>query len=76
MRVDDSKCESAKTWWKENEIFWENAREMWDSVYGRNINMELASKVDGKRLYEILFEMELDSKPREIKKVIESFLIK
>ncbi|MCH2231284.1 MAG: hypothetical protein MK105_13160 [Crocinitomicaceae bacterium] len=76
VRVDDSKCESAKTWWKENEIFWENAREMWDSVYGRNINMELASKVDGKRLYEILFEMELDSKPREIKKVIESFLIK
>lgn len=77
VKVEDSKCAAAQEWWKKNEEFWSNVRVAWDDVYGLNQNLELAAKVEGKRLYEVLFAMDVTkTKPKQIKKVIKSFVKK
>lgn len=75
VRVDKSKCQAAQDWWKDNHEFWAEARIAWDKVYGRGKNLELASKVEGKRLYEILFDMDVaTTKTKSIEKTIKSFV--
>lgn len=75
VKVDDSKCQAAQKWWVDNKAFWEEARKAWAAVYGRGKNLELAAKVDGKRLYEFLFNMDVsETKPKKIKKTIKSFV--
>ena len=69
-RVDDSKCEAAAKWWEENKEFWAVVRDTWDSIYKRNKDLELHAKVDGKRLYEVLFSMKPNTPKRKIKKTI------
>lgn len=73
-RVDDSKCEAAVKWWEENKGFWEVVRDTWDSIYKRNKDLELHAKVDGKRLYEVLFSMKPNTPKRKIKKTINSYV--
>ncbi len=75
VKVDDSKCKIAQQWWTDNKAFWADARVAWDEVYGSGKNLELATKVDGKHLYEALFGMDVnDSSPKKIKKTIKSFV--
>ena len=75
VKVADSKCQAAQDWWKENENFWSEARIAWDAVYGKGKNLELATKVDGKHLYEILFALDVNAtKPKKIAKTIKSFV--
>ena len=73
-RVDDSKCEAAIKWWKENKDYWANVRSAWDEVYSKNKDLELAPKVDGKRLYEVLFFMDTKTSYKKIKKIIKSYV--
>ena len=73
-RVDDSKCEAAIKWWKENKDYWANVRNAWDEVYSKNKDLELAAKVDGKRLYEVLFFMDTKTPYKKIKKIIKSYV--
>jgi len=73
-RVDDSKCEAAIKWWQENKDYWANVRSAWDEVYSKNKDLELASKVDGKRLYEVLFFMDTKTSYKKIKKIIKSYV--
>jgi len=73
-RVDDSKCESAKIWWKKNHKFWEHARDSWNEVYNKDKNLTMHSKVDGKKLYEQLFYMDLDTSPKKIQKIIKAYI--
>jgi hypothetical protein len=74
VRVDDSKCQAAQDWWGQNRVFWADTRNIWSEVYDRSIDLKLASKIDGKKLYEHLFGMDIKTKPKKIKKVIESFV--
>lgn len=74
VRVDDSKCQAAKTWWKDNASYWAEARTAWDIIYGNEKNLELENKVDGKHLYEILFSLDVDTKSSKIEKTIKSFI--
>ncbi|MCH2225000.1 MAG: hypothetical protein MK066_09555 [Crocinitomicaceae bacterium] len=74
VRVEKSKCQAAQNWWKDNHAFWAEARKAWDDVYGRGKSLELASKVEGKHLYELLFAMDVATKPKKITKTIESFI--
>ena len=67
-KVDDSKCKAAANWWKENKDFWGLVRSAWDEIYNQNIDLELAEKVDGKRLYEVLFSMDINTSKKKIKK--------
>ena len=75
VKVDDSKCIAAQKWWNENSAFWAEARAAWDDVYGRGKNLELATKVDGQHLYQLLFGMDASQiEPKKINKAIKSFV--
>ena len=74
-RVDDERCEAAKSWWDQNQDYWSIVRECWDEIYSKNQNLTLADKVEGKRLYDVLFDMDIKSSKKKIKKVIFSYVI-
>ena len=73
-RVDNKRCEGALKWWNENAQFWSLVRTSWDEIYGKNKDLELAEKVDGKRLYEILFSMPVTTDKESIEKTLKSFV--
>ncbi len=74
-RVDDSKCVAAQKWWGENKDYWQKVRNIWNDIYSLNSNLELADKVEGKRLYDVLFSMDIKSSDKKIKKAIESYIV-
>ena len=76
-KINEDKCKAAIDWWEENKEFWKNVRESWDEVYGQNKNLELKDKVEGKKLYGVLFEMNEknpNASKKKINKVIRSFV--
>ena len=73
-RVDESKCQAAKDWWEENKEFWKNVRNSWDDIYGQNKNLELEDKIEGKRLYDVLFGMKVKTSKKKIQKVIQTYV--
>ena len=75
VKVDDSRCQAARDWWKENEDKWATVRAKWDKVYGRNKDLVLETKVENKPLYKHLFADDM-VKTKEINKTIESFVKK
>lgn len=74
VRVEDSKCQSANTWWEENGAFWSNARMSWDKIYGKEKDLELEDKVEGKHIYDILFGMDVASDQKAIMKELKPFI--
>jgi hypothetical protein len=74
LKVDDSKCKSAQDWWKENKAMWQLVRNNWDNVFAENKDLELNHKVEDKRLYQYLFDLEPTTKNKEIKKIITNFV--
>ena len=74
-KVEDSKCEAAVKWWEENKDFWSNVRSAWDEIYSKNKDLKLAEKVEGKRLYEVLFSMDIKTSKKKIHKTISSYVI-
>ena len=73
-RVPDERCESAINWWQENQNFWSLVRSSWDDIYGNKKDLELFEKVEGKRLYGILFSMDTNSNRESIEKILQSFV--
>ncbi len=85
VKTDPKSFGYAQEWWKQNEGFWKDAREIWDSVFANNAVIKLAPKVDNKLLYENFFaanEKSVKEKwssaknKEEINKIINAFLIK
>lgn len=72
-RRDDSDCEAAQTWWKENKEMWTDVRSVWDDVYANHDELHLANKIDNKRLYEHLFFSEKEWKKDDIKALISTY---
>ena len=72
-RVDESRCQASKDWWKVQEGKWKLVRSKWDDVYGRDKDLTLEEKVDNKVLYKYLFDDEITAK-KDINKIIESFV--
>ncbi|MEP5253457.1 MAG: DUF6607 family protein [Winogradskyella arenosi] len=72
-RVDDSRCQASKDWWKEHEAKWKLVRSKWNDVYGRDKDLTLEEKVDNKVLYKYLFDDEITAE-KEINSIIESFV--
>ena len=60
--------------WIANEKYWALVRESWSDLYSKNKNLKLNEKVDGKRMYEILFALPVDTDKRTIEKTIKSFV--
>ena len=69
-RVEDSKCKAAKDWWLENSEYWQNVRSVWSDIYSRNEDLELENKFEGKKLYSVLFNMDIKSSNKKIRKAI------
>ena len=69
-RVEDSKCQAAKDWWTENSGYWQSVRNVWTDIYLRNEDLELNNKFEGKKLYSVLFSMDIKSSNKKIKKAI------
>ena len=74
-KVDDSKCEVAQKWWKENKDFWKKVRIKWDAEFAKNKDLKLESKVDGKPLFMHLEKLKKDATQEEVNKVIDTFIV-
>ncbi|WP_340076117.1 DUF6607 family protein [Leptobacterium sp. I13] len=74
VKVADSKCQAAQDWWEEHKLFWRSVRNNWEQIFSRKKELELKMKVEGKRLYEYLFDLELTSKSEKIEKVVNKFV--
>lgn len=75
VKVDDSKCKAAQEWWSKNQEFWAKVRNVWDEIFAEKKGVKLAAKVEGKRLYEMLNDMDINASEKKIEKVIRSFVI-
>ena len=75
VKVDDSRCAVAATWWVDHTDKWITVRAKWDEVYGRNKDLSLEAKVDNKALYKHLFDDAI-TEDVQINPVIESFVKK
>lgn len=73
-RVEDSKCQAAKYWWLENSEYWQRVRNVWSDIYSRNEDLELENKFEGKKLYSVLFSMDVKSSDKKIKKSIMPYI--
>ncbi|MFN4147456.1 MAG: DUF6607 family protein [Runella sp.] len=55
VRVDESKCETAKRWWAKNRGFWVEVRNVWSELIAQNKGISLKTeKVDDKHLGQVL----------------------
>lgn len=79
VRVDDSKCEKAKEFWKKKEAFWADVVAVWDAYFDKNNYINLKNAVDSKLLYEALDELEATNpsettRRKEIEKVMSQYV--
>ena len=72
-RVDDKECFAAQKWWVDNKEKWLLVRKKWNQIYSKNQKLSLKSNVDGKKLYEYLFNKKY-SDNKSISSIIDSFL--
>lgn len=72
-KIDDSRCMSAQSWWKENSDFWEVARAEWNTIFARNKDLKLKGVVDKKPLFMHLFPLET-TETDKIKPIISEFV--
>ena len=72
-KVEDERCIAAKKWWKENNEKWSIVRDKWHEIYSKNEDLTLKRTVEGKKLYEYLFN-KIYSDKKSIDLIIEKFL--
>ncbi len=72
-RIDDIECLAAQKWWDDNKEKWLLVRKKWNQIYSKNQKLSLESNVDGKKLYEYLFNKKY-SDNKSISSIIDSFL--
>jgi hypothetical protein len=73
-KIADEKCSAAIQWWKENHIKWTKVRQEWGKFYTVSQRLKFKSKVDGKRLYQHLFSLEVNTNNTKIREIINKFL--
>jgi len=85
VKVDPQQFAYAQEWWKKNEGFWKDARDVWSGIFTSNSIIKLTPKVDNKLLYQKFFaanEQSVKEKwssaknKEEITKIINAYLIK
>jgi hypothetical protein len=75
-KVDDSKCQVAKNYWKKNNELWLKVRNKWELVYQKDSDLSLQKLVDGKPLYSHLFDLKPDAPQVEVDAIIDRFIVK
>jgi hypothetical protein len=56
-KADEAKFAYAQKWWKTQQPYWTAVRQVWDEVYAQPGTLKLKGKVDGKLMYERLFNL-------------------
>jgi len=75
-KVDDSRCEAAQKYWKENEKLWEKVRSKWNVELAKKKDLRFKPTVDDKPLYSYLFELPANSTQEQVDEIIEKFIIR
>lgn len=73
-KVPDSRCAAAAGWWEDNQALWQHVRESWDAVFACHTALALQTKVDDKRLFEYLFEIDPETPKAEVQGIIQDFV--
>lgn len=60
VKISDSKCAAAKTFWREHQQFWNTVRLTWEETLAGKKMIHLQSKIDGLRLHQKLDQLEKD----------------
>ena len=68
-------CEIAKEWWEANKEKWAVVRTVWEDVYAANQPLKLKAEVEGKKLYGQLFYSDQYNKKKEIKTLIDQYVL-
>lgn len=56
-KADEKEFAYAKQWWASQKGYWADVRKVWDELYAKNATVKINQKVDGKILFEKLFEL-------------------
>ena len=73
-KIDNSKCIYGQDWWLENKDKWSVIRSVWDEVYTSGDNLSLKQQIDGVRLYQELFGLDVDVKKSKVEKKLKPFM--
>ena len=73
-RVDNGRCISAQDFWKKNKDKWHLVRSKWNIIFDKKDDIRLRNKVDGKRLFQYLFPLEVNSSKKQISDIIDSYI--
>lgn len=60
VRKDDSECDGGRAYWEKTKDYWSSVRKVWDEYLTTHDKIELKKKVDGKVMYDYLFDMAKD----------------
>lgn len=74
-KVDDEKCKAAKDFWKKHNEKWGLVRAKWNEIYAKNATLRFETKVDGKTLFEYLFDEENYKTKEKIDEIIQKFVL-
>ncbi|AMR30771.1 hypothetical protein A0256_04705 [Mucilaginibacter sp. PAMC 26640] len=83
-RADESRFAFAKGWWKIQQPYWTAVRQVWDDVFAGRKIVKITAKIDGKLLFERLFDLADQSAKEkwdaaknkaEARKVIDNYLV-
>ena len=68
VKIDESKCELAKTWWAKNRDYWEDVRTVWGQILAQNKGLSINTKTsDGKMLWKEIDELVEEFAKKDIK---------
>ncbi|PIB37166.1 hypothetical protein BFP72_18010 [Reichenbachiella sp. 5M10] len=65
-KVEEAKCQAAKTWWATNQVYWADVRVVWDELFAEKKDISIKMKVDDKILYQRLFGLEKEMMSEDI----------
>ena len=57
-KVNESKCQLAKTWWENKKEYWADVRSTWDELFAANKPFTLKKKVDDQILFMKIFALQ------------------
>ncbi len=74
VKIDDTKCNTAQDYWKENHKKWAIVRAKWDKVFARDLDLILAEKVDNKVLFKYILDDDNYKTSAQIDPIIDAFV--
>jgi len=57
-KTEDSKCNVAKEWWTDHQVYWADVRTVWDELFASKETVKIKKKVDDKVLFMQLFALQ------------------